>query len=517
MDITRLYLNAGLAGGNSAPIGSTNADFGANYVRSINVPSVDSDLTNKLYVDSEIATNKSYVDSEILTISLTPGDKGDKGDKGDTGENGLIGQTGIQGVTGEQGLIGEKGDTGEIGPEGPVGSQGVEGVAGIQGQRGLQGWQGDTGQIGLQGVRGEQGLIGVPGIGIVGPEGPVGSQGVEGVAGIQGQRGLQGEKGETGSYDQQMNTTDNVLFASLQTPIIKNGGSISVPNTTDTFVCRATNDTLTNKTIDSASNSVTLNTSTLTSGILPVLRGGSGVSSSTGTSNNVLSNNPVLVLPSLAQILNTGTITLPTATSTLVGRATTDTLTNKTISNAVVTNNINFNPVSNILLAGVPGANTSVLSMAGGVMKWIAPSYGQLVSGATYTTPTLIAGAAESMINTSLFSGLTLVPINTANIVPIANALGFTVLEAGLYEINGNINQLPDTDNAEIHFGICVNGSPTIFQSVCTRMSNRFSNQTVSGLFQMTAGSTCNMCYSIENVDVILIVKFMNMTIKKIV
>ena len=461
MDITRLYLNAGLAGGNSVPIGSTNADFGANYVRSINVPSVDSDLTNKLYVDSEIATNKSYVDSEILTISLTPGDKGDKGD---TGENGLIGQTGIQGVTGEQGLIGEKGDTGEIGPEGPVGSQGVEGVAGIQGQRGLQ-----------------------------------------------------GEKGETGSYDQQMNTTDNVLFASLQTPIIKNGGSISVPNTTDTFVCRGTLDTLTNKTINSASNSVTLNTSTLTSGILPVVRGGSGVGTSTGTLNNVLSNNPILVLPSFAQILNTGTITLPTATSTLVGRATTDTLTNKTISNAVVTNNINFNPVSNILLAGVPGANTSVLSMAGGVMKWIAPSYGQLVSGASYTTPTLIAGAAESMINTSLFSGLTLVPINTANIVPITNALGFTVLEAGLYEINGNINQLPDTDNAEIHFGICVNGSPTIFQSVCTRMSNRFSNQTVSGLFQMTAGSTCNMCYSIKNVDVILIVKFMNMTIKKIV
>ena len=69
MDITRLYLNAGLAGGNSVPIGSTNADFGANYVRSINVPSVDSDLTNKLYVDSEIATNKSYVDSEILAIS----------------------------------------------------------------------------------------------------------------------------------------------------------------------------------------------------------------------------------------------------------------------------------------------------------------------------------------------------------------------------------------------------------------------------------------------------------------
>ncbi len=41
--------------------------------------------------------------------------------------------------------------------------------------------------------------------------------------------------------------------------------------------------------------------------------------------------NKTLTTPIIAQILNTGTLTLPTSTDTLVGRATSDTLTNKTI------------------------------------------------------------------------------------------------------------------------------------------------------------------------------------------
>jgi hypothetical protein len=44
--------------------------------------------------------------------------------------------------------------------------------------------------------------------------------------------------------------------------------------------------------------------------------------------------NKTLTTPVIAQISNTGTLTLPTSTDTLVGRATTDTLTNKTISGA---------------------------------------------------------------------------------------------------------------------------------------------------------------------------------------
>lgn len=66
-------------------------------------------------------------------------------------------------------------------------------------------------------------------------------------------------------------------------------------------------------------------------GTLPVANGGSGVTSKTGTGNLVLSNSPTLSAPVFTSISNTGTLTLPTSTDTLVGRATTDTLTNKSI------------------------------------------------------------------------------------------------------------------------------------------------------------------------------------------
>lgn len=67
-------------------------------------------------------------------------------------------------------------------------------------------------------------------------------------------------------------------------------------------------------------------------GTLPVANGGTGVTGSTGSGNNVLSNSPTLSAPVFTSISNTGTLTLPTSTDTLVGRATTDTLTNKTIA-----------------------------------------------------------------------------------------------------------------------------------------------------------------------------------------
>jgi len=54
------------------------------------------------------------------------------------------------------------------------------------------------------------------------------------------------------------------------------------------------------------------------------------LSDETGTGVAVFGTSPTLTTPVISQIVNTGTLTLPTSTDTLVGRATTDTLTNKT-------------------------------------------------------------------------------------------------------------------------------------------------------------------------------------------
>ena len=63
--------------------------------------------------------------------------------------------------------------------------------------------------------------------------------------------------------------------------------------------------------------------------------------------------NKTLTAPVISSISNTGTITLPTSTDTLVGRATTDTLTNKSIDsdNNTITNIVNADIKSSAAIA----------------------------------------------------------------------------------------------------------------------------------------------------------------------
>jgi hypothetical protein len=56
-----------------------------------------------------------------------------------------------------------------------------------------------------------------------------------------------------------------------------------------------------------------------------------------GRATTDILTNKTLTAPVISTITNTGTLTLPTSTDTLVGRATTDTLTNKTLTAPVVT------------------------------------------------------------------------------------------------------------------------------------------------------------------------------------
>ena len=99
--------------------------------------------------------------------------------------------------------------------------------------------------------------------------------------------------------------------------------TINLPNASGTIVLQDTTDTLTNKTINLSSNTLTGTTAEFNT----ALSDGSFV---TLAGSETLTNK-TLTTPVISSISNTGTITLPTSTDTLVGRATTDTLTNKTI------------------------------------------------------------------------------------------------------------------------------------------------------------------------------------------
>lgn len=120
--------------------------------------------------------------------------------------------------------------------------------------------------------------------------------------------------------------------------------------------------------------------------------GGNKSFSGTITSNSVVLGSASNQISGLSTIINSGTLTLPTITDTLVGRATTDTLTNKTINGS-------NNTITNVsLTTGITG----VLPIAnGGTNLSTVPTNGQLLIGNTtgYTLAAITPGSGISVTN----------------------------------------------------------------------------------------------------------------------
>lgn len=171
--------------------------------------------------------------------------------------------------------------------------------------------------------------------------------------------------------------------------------------------------------MDAAAIKVNLASTTYVDGTLGVANGGTGITSlgsgvatwlgtpssanlaaavtgETGSGALVFGTSPTLTTPVIASIVNTGTLTLPTSTDTLVGRATTDTLTNKTI-------NASSNTISNI-------ANTHVSASAAIAGTKIDPDFG----GQTIQTSADIIG--QTVLATTCFYTGVSTPASTGNI-----------------------------------------------------------------------------------------------------
>ena len=95
---------------------------------------------------------------------------------------------------------------------------------------------------------------------------------------------------------------------------------------------------------------------TVSTSITGVLKGnGTAISAATAGTDYVTPTgtetltNKTLTAPIISSISNTGTLTLPTSTDTLVGRATTDTLTNKTLTSPTLTTPVLGTPSSGTL------------------------------------------------------------------------------------------------------------------------------------------------------------------------
>jgi hypothetical protein len=250
--------------------------------------------------------------------------------------------------------------------------------------------------------------------------------------------------------------------------------------TTGTLATLAGSETLTNKTISGSSNtlsnianasltnsSVTYNgitvalggSGTITASTTAALTVGTGLQLDSGTtfdgstaktisidstvvtlSGTQTLTNKTLTAPVIATIVNTGTLTLPTSTDTLVGRATTDTLTNKTISGS-------SNTLSNIANSSLTNSSITIGTDAVSLGGTLATLNGVSISGSANTLSSIGNG---SLVNSSVTIGS-----------DVLN-LGSTLSTLNGVSISGTDNTLSNIGNASLTNSSVTIGSTSV-------------------------------------------------------
>jgi len=223
---------------------------------------------------------------------------------------------------------------------------------------------------------------------------------------------------------------NNTAFA--QTFKTLAGTGISVPNggTITVLYCDGTN----------VVDAITRLSSLTLGSALPVLSGGTGVTTSTGTGNVVLSTSPTLVTP----VLGTPTsVTLTNATGLPIVAGTTGTLsadrggtgaTSLTLNNVLLVNN------GSAVQVVAPGTSGNVLTSNGTTWSSTTPAAGVSLSAANTWTATQTFNGSSSTFGTVLLDSA-----ETVNIVAAAPAA-----TTNLYVQSGSVQYY--TSNAANNF-----------------------------------------------------------------
>jgi hypothetical protein len=169
--------------------------------------------------------------------------------------------------------------------------------------------------------------------------------------------------------------------------------------------------------------------------------------------------------PEISAISNTGTITLPTATTTLVGRDTTDTLTNKTLTAPVI---------STI-------SNTGTLTLPTSTDTLVGRATTDTLTNKTLTSPTINSGALSGT-----FSG----NFTASGVVTVSNTTESTTTATGAIVSSGGIASAKTVLGAAMAVPSTTNASTTTPENALSTSGT--SNVRMTGAATITINGIAN-------------------------